>query len=93
MKKDGAVGLLTGTGKGLAGLPLKLFAAGSGIVGLPLTGIDVAITNALRGGDATEAIRLSRLLQGEADWAKLTEKEQQDLVGRWRVLADERNQQ
>lgn len=89
--ENGPLGLVTGTGKGLLSGPVKLFAAASGIVGYPLKGADVAISNALR-GDADKAIRQARMLQGEAEWFRAGEGEKGAIVRAWVALVQELEQ-
>lgn len=69
-------------------MPVKFFAAACGIVGYPLKGADVAISNALR-VDSEKAIRQARVLQGEAEWFRAGEGEKGAIVAAWKALVRE----
>jgi hypothetical protein len=82
--EDGSLGFVKGVGKGIVGLPVKFFAAASGIVGYPLKGIDVAITNAVKRSDAgLKAVRHARMLQGEIEYLGMSDEERQGVVDWW----------
>ncbi|MCJ1472120.1 hypothetical protein MMC13_000767 [Lambiella insularis] len=85
--EDGALGFVKGMGKGVLGLPVKFYAAASGIVGYPLKGIDVGITNALRGDRGVQAIRQARIVQGEAEWFACSAGEKSMVMKRWEVFS------
>ena len=83
----GSLGFVKGVGKGVVGLPVKFFAAASGIVGYPLKGVDVAITNAVKRPDAgLKAIRHARMLQGEIEYLDMSDEERQGVVDWWASL-------
>jgi hypothetical protein len=84
--QDGPVGFATGVGKGALGLPVKFLAAAGGVVGMPLKGIDVGITNALRGNGDMACVRSARLLQGEVEYASLSAEQREVMARRWRDL-------
>jgi hypothetical protein len=61
-------------------------AAANGIVGYPLTGIDVEITNAMRGGksQALQPVRLAKILQGEQEYCAASDEEKIAIIQWWR---------
>ncbi|KIW14656.1 hypothetical protein PV08_07440 [Exophiala spinifera] len=83
---DGLVGLAHGTAKGILGLPIKWYAAASGIVGYPLKGIDVEVTEALRGDRGMKAIRQSRVQQGELAWIQASDSTKDAVIETWKSL-------
>lgn len=85
---DGLIGLAHGTAKGVLGLPVKFYAAASGIVGYPLKGVDVEITEAIRGDRGMAAIRQSRTLQGELAWMQATDSTKETIIETWKSLLE-----
>lgn len=85
--EKGPMGFVKGTGRGVLGLGTKFFAAACGVVGYPLAGIDAEVTRAFRGDLSGEkAIRRSRMVQGEVEWAEMGAEMRVDAVKRWKDL-------
>jgi hypothetical protein len=59
--------------------------AANGIVGYPLRGVDIAVSQAL-GVDDMEEVRFQRKLQGEFECARLSNAENEDILRRWQEL-------
>jgi hypothetical protein len=82
--EDGPLGFVKGAAKGVVGLPVKFYAGASGIVGYPLKGVDVSITNALKRPDADlKAIRHARMLQGEIEYLDMSVQKRQGVIDWW----------
>jgi hypothetical protein len=88
--EGGSLGLVKGVGKGVVGLPVKFFAAASGIVGYPLKGVDVSISHAVKWHDAgLTAVRHARMLQGEILYLDMSVEKRQGVIEWWESLKQE----
>jgi hypothetical protein len=88
--EDGSLGFVKGVGKGVVGLPVKFFAAASGIVGYPLKGVDVSISHAVKWHDAgLTAVRHARMLQGEILYLDMSVEKRQGVIEWWESLKQE----
>jgi hypothetical protein len=85
--ESGPLGFVKGVGKGALGLPVKFCAAASGIVGYPLKGLDVSITNAMKGPHSgLKAVRHARILQGEVEYQDASAEKRRGVVNWWGTL-------
>ena len=85
--ETGPLGLAKGLGKGVIGLPVKFVAAATGIVGYPLKGLDVCITNAMKGPDGgLEAVRHARMFQGEMEYLEVSAEKRKVVIDWWESL-------
>ncbi|KEF63759.1 uncharacterized protein A1O9_01737 [Exophiala aquamarina CBS 119918] len=82
-----ALGFAKGLGRGAVGLPIKFFAAASGIAGYPLKGIDSELSKAWKGDDMKE-VRKQRNLQGEKEYfeAGFTSRQVEEIAARWEAI-------
>jgi UDP-glucoronosyl and UDP-glucosyl transferase len=75
MEEDGAIGLLTGIGKGIGGLVLKPVSGVVGLGGYTAKGVETGVRKRVRDTGKTERwVRRGRINQAEKDIRKLREK-------------------
>jgi hypothetical protein len=65
--------------------PADISIAANGIVGYPLKGVDIAVSQAL-GVDDMKEVRFQRMLQGESEYPRLSDAEKEGIVRRWQEL-------
>jgi hypothetical protein len=85
-RKEGAVGFLKGVGKGIGGVVFKPSAGACGVPGYAFMGVYKSIVKLGKGEVALEEyLGAARIAQGEEEAGILSERDWEDVVGRWGV--------
>ncbi|KAF1835617.1 UDP-Glycosyltransferase/glycogen phosphorylase [Decorospora gaudefroyi] len=87
VQEKGAIGFVTGVGKGMAGFLTKSGAACLGILSYTLQGVSKEAQKWF-GSDVESYIMASRAAQGYEEWLRSSEEERQDVVDWWQLLKD-----
>jgi len=82
-QKDGTVGIMKGIGKGMGGLVFKVAAAGTGIPGYGLKGVEKQLEKRLDRELKAKVLEI-RLRQGLSAYKRASREEREEILERWR---------
>ena len=87
-EKEGGIGFMKGIGKGVGGIGFKIVAAGLGIPGYTLKGIEKQLEKRLDRGLKASILEV-RLREGVVAYRRASKEEKDDILRRWKEIACE----